>query len=47
MYIYEQAFTGQEFGYASTIAWVMFLVIAVVGARQRARSCDACDGGLR
>ena len=32
MYVYEQAFTGQEFGYASSVAWVMFLVIAVVGA---------------
>lgn len=32
MYLYEKAFTGQEFGYASTIAWVMFLAIAVVGA---------------
>jgi len=31
MYVYEKAFTGQEFGYASSIAWVMFLVIAVVG----------------
>ena len=31
MYLYEKAFTGLEFGYASTIAWVMFLVIAVVG----------------
>ncbi len=31
MYLYEKAFTGQEFGYASTIAWVMFLVIAAVG----------------
>jgi cellobiose transport system permease protein len=30
MYLYERAFTGQEFGYASTVAWVMFLVIAVV-----------------
>jgi cellobiose transport system permease protein len=30
MYLYEQAFVGQEFGYASTIAWVMFLVIAIV-----------------
>ena len=30
MYLYEQAFVGQEFGYASTVAWVMFLVIAVV-----------------
>ncbi|MGD9959211.1 carbohydrate ABC transporter permease [Nocardioides sp.] len=31
MYLYEKAFTGQEFGYASSIAWVMFLVIALVG----------------
>lgn len=31
MYLYEKAFTGQEFGYASTIAWLMFLLIAVVG----------------
>ena len=31
MYLYEKAFTGQEFGYAATIAWVMFLVIALVG----------------
>jgi cellobiose transport system permease protein len=31
MYVYEQAFTGQEFGYASSVAWVMFLVIALVG----------------
>ncbi|MXG90377.1 ABC transporter permease subunit [Nocardioides flavescens] len=30
MYLYEQAFTGQEFGYASTVAWMMFLVILVV-----------------
>jgi len=30
MYLYERAFVGQEFGYASTVAWVMFLVIAVV-----------------
>ncbi len=28
MYVYEKAFTGQEFGYASAVAWVMFLVIA-------------------
>ena len=28
MYVYEQAFTGQEFGYASSVAWVMFLLIA-------------------
>jgi cellobiose transport system permease protein len=32
MYLYEKAFTGQEFGYASTVAWVMFLVIALVAA---------------
>lgn len=31
MYVYEQAFTGQEFGYAASVAWVMFAVIAVVG----------------
>jgi cellobiose transport system permease protein len=31
MYVYEKAFTGQEFGYASSVAWVMFLVIALVG----------------
>jgi cellobiose transport system permease protein len=30
MYLYERAFVGQEFGYASTVAWVMFLVIAIV-----------------
>jgi cellobiose transport system permease protein len=45
MYLYEKAFTGQEFGYASTVAWVMFLVIAVVGAinvvlLRRLRSVD-------
>jgi cellobiose transport system permease protein len=32
MYLTEKAFTGQAFGYAATIAWVMFLVIALVGA---------------
>jgi cellobiose transport system permease protein len=32
MYVYEQAFTGQEFGYAASVAWVMFIVIALVGA---------------
>ena len=31
MYLYERAFTGQEFGYASSVAWVMFLVIAAAG----------------
>jgi len=30
MYVYEQAFPGQEFGYASSVAWVMFLLIAVI-----------------
>jgi cellobiose transport system permease protein len=45
MYLYEKAFNGQEFGYASTIAWVMFLLIAVVGAinvllLRRLRSVD-------
>ena len=25
MYLYEKAFTGHEFGYAATIAWVLFL----------------------
>jgi len=29
MYLYEKAFVGQEFGYAATIAWVMFVVIAI------------------
>lgn len=45
MYLTEKAFTGQAFGYASTIAWVMFLLIAVVGALnvvmlRRLRSAD-------
>ncbi len=31
MYVYEQAFTGQEFGYAASVAWVMFAVIGLVG----------------
>ncbi|MCL3818911.1 carbohydrate ABC transporter permease [Aeromicrobium wangtongii] len=29
MYLVQQAFTGQRFGYASTVAWVLFLLIAV------------------
>jgi len=29
MYLVQQAFTGQRFGYASTVAWVLFLIIAV------------------
>lgn len=45
MYLVQQAFTGQRFGYAATIAWVMFLVIAVVAAvnlllLRRIRSVD-------
>jgi cellobiose transport system permease protein len=45
MYLYEKAFPGQEFGYASTIAWVMFGLIAVIGAinvllLRRMRSAD-------
>ncbi|MFS0884673.1 carbohydrate ABC transporter permease [Aeromicrobium sp. 179-A 4D2 NHS] len=45
MYLVQQAFTGQRFGYASTIAWVLFLVIAVVAAinlllLRRIRSAD-------
>ena len=41
----EKAFTRQKFGYAATIAWVMFLLIAVVGALnvlvlRRIRSAD-------
>jgi cellobiose transport system permease protein len=30
MYLVERAFPGQEFGYAAAIAWVLFLLIAVV-----------------
>ncbi|WP_290513227.1 carbohydrate ABC transporter permease [Aeromicrobium sp.] len=29
MYLVQQAFTGQRFGYASTIAWVLFVLIAI------------------
>ena len=46
MYLDEKAFTGQEFGYAATIAWVMFLVIAIVGGHQRAAAATAPVGGL-
>ena len=28
MYLVQQAFTGQRFGYASTVAWVLFLLVA-------------------
>ncbi|MBS1694481.1 MAG: sugar ABC transporter permease [Actinobacteria bacterium] len=45
MYLVQQAFTGQRFGYAATIAWVLFLIIAVASAinvllLQRIRSAD-------
>lgn len=45
MYLVQQAFTGQRFGYASTIAWVLFLIIALVSAinlllLRRIRSAD-------
>jgi cellobiose transport system permease protein len=45
MYLVEQAFTRQKFGYAATIAWFMFLFIAVVAAfnllvLRRIRSAD-------
>ncbi len=45
MYLVQQAFTGQRFGYASTIAWVLFLIIAAVSAvnlllLRRIRSAD-------
>lgn len=45
MYLYEQAFTRQELGYASTVACVMFLIIGMVAAWnflliRRIRSAD-------
>jgi len=45
MYLVQEAFTGQRFGYASTIAWVLFLIIALVAAinlllLRRIRSAD-------
>ncbi|MET0930172.1 MAG: sugar ABC transporter permease [Aeromicrobium sp.] len=45
MYLVQQAFTGQRFGYASTIAWVLFLLIAIfaiinVALLRRIRSVD-------
>lgn len=45
MYLVQQAFTGQRFGYASTIAWVLFLIIAIVATinlllMRRIRSAD-------
>jgi cellobiose transport system permease protein len=30
MYLVEEAFPGQDFGYAAAIAWVMFVLIAIV-----------------
>jgi cellobiose transport system permease protein len=32
MYLVQNAFTGQRFGYAATIAWVLFLFIAAFSA---------------
>jgi cellobiose transport system permease protein len=32
MYLVERAFPGQAFGYAASIAWVLFLLIAVISA---------------
>jgi cellobiose transport system permease protein len=32
MYLVEEAFPGQDFGYAAAIAWVLLLLIAVVSA---------------
>ncbi|MEO6604548.1 MAG: sugar ABC transporter permease [Aeromicrobium sp.] len=45
MYLVQQAFTGQRFGYASTIAWVLFMFIAIfaiinVGLLRRIKSVD-------
>jgi cellobiose transport system permease protein len=45
MYLVQQAFTGQRFGYASTVAWVLFLIIAVfavinVALLRRIKSVD-------
>lgn len=45
MYLVQQGFTGQRFGYASTVAWVLFLVIAIAAAinlllLRRIRSAD-------
>jgi cellobiose transport system permease protein len=45
MYLVQQAFTGPRFGYASTVAWVLFLVIAVfavinVALLRRIKSVD-------
>ena len=32
MYLVEQAFQGQAFGYAAAIAWVLFVIIGIVSA---------------
>jgi cellobiose transport system permease protein len=45
MYLVEEAFPGQDFGYAAAIAWVLLLIIAVVSALNvwlisRIRSAD-------
>lgn len=32
MYVYENAFTKFDFGYASAVAWVLFLVILLAAA---------------
>lgn len=45
MYLVQQGFTGHRFGYASTIAWVLFVIIAVASAinlilLRRIRSAD-------
>ncbi|WP_332661949.1 carbohydrate ABC transporter permease [Aeromicrobium sp.] len=45
MYLVQQAFTAQRFGYASTVAWVLFLIIAVfavinVALLRRIKSVD-------
>ena len=32
MYIYENAFVKFDFGYASAVAWVLFLIILVAAA---------------
>ncbi|AWB92724.1 carbohydrate ABC transporter permease [Aeromicrobium chenweiae] len=45
MYLVQQAFTGQRFGYASTVAWVLFLLIAIfavinVALLRRIKSVD-------
>ena len=43
MYLVQQAFTGQRFGYASTVAWVLFLLIAAFSPS----TCCCCAGSDR